>query len=501
MVLCCAAEDQPLADELRRHLQPLVCDGTLAIWGASDVPPGADLEAEMARRMDAAQLILLLISADALASMEFLGQMSRAMALSEAARARCLPVLVRDALWQQTALGRLQPLPVDGIPVIRWSNRDQAWVAVAAAIRVAALGPPLARQPGARTPDRWVLDPHLPAQPDLFFGRAADLQQIKRRLGVAVDSGDPDLRTHVLTAVRGMAGMGKTTLAAWLAHDPDIRAVFPDGVLWTSCGPSPQISSELARWGLVLGSHQLFREPVLSRLTAQLAELCGPRRLLAIVDDVCAEEHAVPFLRALGAHGVLLVTTREPAVAHGLAATPEAHYDLPALAPGPALDLLRCLAPAAVALHEEACADLLARLGWLPLAVRVAGRLLHAEAALGCALGDLLRELAQGDALLHAKVPTDLISLDGLATPTVASVLRRSTDRLPQAVRDRFACLGVLPPKPASCSLSNLAALWEVDDALPTVRTLVDRGLLEPAGGGRFQVHVMVAALARALLG
>src|SRR5512142_809744 len=73
-----------------------------------------------------------------------------------------------------------------------------------------------------------------PPLPSLVIGRADDLRNLKARLGLM---GETSLQ--VLTAIRGWPGIGKTTIAAVLAHDPDIATAFPDGVLWTSLGPKP----------------------------------------------------------------------------------------------------------------------------------------------------------------------------------------------------------------------------------------------------------------------
>ncbi|MBO0700932.1 MAG: hypothetical protein J2P46_21235, partial [Zavarzinella sp.] len=82
--------------------------------------------------------------------------------------------------------------------------------------------------------------------------------------------------------------------------------------------------------------------------------------------------------------------------------------------------------------------------------------------------------------------------------PTVEMLLRRSTDRLAPETRERFAWLGAFAPKPATFALDAMRAVWDVPDARPTVRELVARGLLEPAGS-RFQMHALLVAHARRL--
>jgi hypothetical protein len=40
----------------------------------------------------------------------------------------------------------------------------------------------------------------------------------------------------VTTALGGAGGFGKSALAAWVCHRPEVTAAFPDGVLWITLG-------------------------------------------------------------------------------------------------------------------------------------------------------------------------------------------------------------------------------------------------------------------------
>ena len=45
-----------------------------------------------------------------------------------------------------------------------------------------------------------------------------------------------------------------------------------------------------------------------------------------------------------------------------------------------------------------------------------------------------------------------------------------------------------------------MAAVWNVQDPKPAARLLVNRGLLEPVSGGRFQIHALLVMHARTFL-
>jgi hypothetical protein len=130
--------------------------------------------------------------------------------------------------------------------------------------------------------------------------------------------------------------------------------------------------------------------------------------------------------------------------------------------------------------------------------------LLAAEGRLGWGVSDLLAELRSGANLLAAPIPGEGAAwgpaAGGTSSPTVAALLKRSTDSLEPAARERFALLGLFAPKPATFGLEALAVAWDTTDPRPTARTLVARGLLEPISGGRFQTHALLMWHARSLL-
>jgi NB-ARC domain len=303
----------------------------------------------------------------------------------------------------------------------------------------------------------------------------------------------------VITAVRGWPGVGKTTLAAAVAHDPAIGAAFPDGVLWAALGKNPGIFAELATWCRALGVPDLAGAKSVQELSAQLAALLRNKRMLLIVDDVWDARDTAPF--NVGGHRcAILVTTRLPEVARTIAPTAGDVYVLGVLSDENTLILLRQLAPEVVAGAETASLELVHALEGLPLAVQVAGRLLHAEASYGLDVTQLLADLREGVQLLSQDAPLDRVDSATGVTPTVAVLLRKSTERLDEHTLERFAYLGAFVPKPATFDAGDMKSVWKVDDPVPTIRTLVDRGLIEPAGSGHYWMHALLVAHAQSFL-
>ncbi len=339
-----------------------------------------------------------------------------------------------------------------------------------------------------------------PPLPDLFVGREAALEDLKR--GLLESSEERDARMQAITALRGLPGVGKTTVAAALIRDEEILVAFPDGVLWTSLGLEPDTLPKLLAWGDSLRPGLISGGRSVEEASGRLAALLRDKRVLLVVDDVWEAAHARPF--EVGGPGcATLCTTRQDRVARALASRPESVHVLDVLSEEDAVTLFEGLAPQVAAKHPAEVRRLVRALDRLPLAVRVAAGLLSAEADAGLDVEELLEELAQGLAVLEAEAPPDTAGAETAREGSPAKVLallRKSTDRLTDADRSRFACLGVFAPKPAAFDLVAAQAVWGRQGAEETVRALVARGLLEPAEPGRFQLHAVLRAYARYLL-
>jgi hypothetical protein len=334
-----------------------------------------------------------------------------------------------------------------------------------------------------------------PPFPELIFiGREGAVRDVKTLLGL----GRSPSEAFRVAIVRGWPGVGKTTLVSVLSRDPDVAESFPDGVLWASLDQKPALISILAGWGRALGRNDLLRVPTAEEAVKQLGAILQSKRMLLIVDDVWEAGHGAIFLLARGGNCGLLFTTRLPTVAETLAQRPEAIYYLDVLSEDDGLKLMTILAPNVVSQYPGECRELVRDLERLPLAIHVAARLLSAESKHGWGATELLKNIREGAAVIRAVAPPDRVEEGGI--PTVTALLQKSTNMLDEKTRDCFAYLGAFAPKPATFDLEAMKAVWQVPDAKPIVRELVDRGLLEPTGSGRFQMHALLVAHAKSLL-
>lgn len=135
VVILYAAPDRDLLGELEPHLSVLECHGRITIWHRDRAAAGEDVEVIARRQIEAAEIIVPLISVSLLACHL---EMNRATEAQRTGRARIVPVLVRPCDLAAASVGGLQMLPRGGPAVSLWGVRDAAWTEVATAIRETA---------------------------------------------------------------------------------------------------------------------------------------------------------------------------------------------------------------------------------------------------------------------------------------------------------------------------------------------------------------------------
>lgn len=106
-------------------------------WHDRDISAGTEWEPEIQKHLNEAQIILLLVSPDFMASEYCYGiEMKKAMERHERKEAHVIPVILRPVLWHGSSFGKLQALPIDGKPITdpEWHNLDKAFFSVAEGI-------------------------------------------------------------------------------------------------------------------------------------------------------------------------------------------------------------------------------------------------------------------------------------------------------------------------------------------------------------------------------
>src|SRR5712692_994810 len=136
-----ADRDEFLRNELEKHLTILYRQELITSWHRRKIIPGEKWANEIDTHIDTAQLILLLISPDFLASDYcYEVEIKRALARHETGDALVIPILLRPVDWTGAPFEKLQVLPANGKPITSWSGRngrDKAFLEVALGIRAA----------------------------------------------------------------------------------------------------------------------------------------------------------------------------------------------------------------------------------------------------------------------------------------------------------------------------------------------------------------------------
>lgn len=131
-----AHEDEDLRDELAKHLKLLERQGILSSWHDRAIEPGQDWNREISQQLLAAKIILLLVSADFLASDYIWGhELKVAFERHQKGEARVVPILLRPCDWTTAPFAHLQALPRDARPITQWRSRDEAFASIAEALR------------------------------------------------------------------------------------------------------------------------------------------------------------------------------------------------------------------------------------------------------------------------------------------------------------------------------------------------------------------------------
>lgn len=287
----------------------------------------------------------------------------------------------------------------------------------------------------------------------------------------------------VISAIHGLGGIGKTTLAQAVAHDERTRDFFPGGVLWTTLGQQPNPLQLLSAWIQALGDFE-FSTTSTEAATAHLRSILHDQATLIVVDDAWDPDHARPFLVG-GPRCRVLITTRRADVAEEV----NAHlHSLDVMTPVEALQLLTACLGRPLDEHETGEAAAVARaVGYSPLALELAA----ARARHGVSWNRLYDALEEEVARLEV--------LEGIRRRRSAHTrLEASLNLSLQALRDEdkdswlcYVTLGTIPDDTVVAA-PMAANLWRCgqEEAAELLELLWNDALLLPAPPTRLGAQV-----------
>ncbi|MEU3659343.1 BTAD domain-containing putative transcriptional regulator [Streptomyces sp. NPDC032940] len=336
--------------------------------------------------------------------------------------------------------------------------------------------------PAAESATAPVRPAQLPASVPDFTGRSAFVRELSEVLGSASGA---EGRVMAVSALAGIGGVGKTTLAVHVAHRA--RAAFPDGQLYVDLQGAGARAAEpetvLGSFLRALGTADSAIPDSLEERAALYRSVLDGRRVLVLLDNARDAAQVRPLLP--GTDGcAALVTSRVRMV--DLAG---AHLvDLDVMSPDEALALFtRIVGEERVASERKAALDVVGACGFLPLAIRIAASRLAARRTWTVSV-------------LAAKLADERRRLDELQAGDLAvkATFELGYGQLEPAQARAFRLLGLADGP--DISLAAAAALLDLpaEDTEDLLECLVDTSLVESAAPGRYRFHDLVRLYARA---
>jgi tetratricopeptide (TPR) repeat protein len=340
--------------------------------------------------------------------------------------------------------------------------------------------PPPAAPPPSRPAEKSVVRPaQVPAATGDFTGRSVELKELRDALAPR-GAGLPSVP---ISTVTGTGGIGKSALAAHVAHL--IRDDFPDGQLYVNlAGASREPAVPLEIIARLLRDLGVPAEDVPAaddEREARYRSMLAGKKILLVLDDAHDAAQVRPLLPGTDGCAVLITSRSRLADLPGVS-----RLDLAELSREDALQLFaRIVGGSRAAAEPAATAAILDACGGLPLAIRIAA------ARLASRPGWTIDSVAAKLAAEHHRLAE--LQIGDLA---VRASFQLSYDGLPAAAAAAFRLLGLAPS--GALSLAPVAALlgMTVTGAEDALDTLVDAHVLEAPAPGQYRLHDLLRLFA-----
>lgn len=329
----------------------------------------------------------------------------------------------------------------------------------------------------------------LPTALASFAGREAELASLDAILP-ELNRGEDMTGAAVIAAVSGTAGVGKTALAVWWAHQ--VAGRFPDGQLYVNLrgfGPQGEAvdpESALRRFLEALGMPQERIPDTVAAQTGMYRSLLAGKRVLVMLDNARDATQVRSLLP--GSPGCLaLVTSRDQLT--GLVAVEGAHLlPLELMTSREASELLtRRLGEARMAQDPESAMEIVRSCARLPLALAVVAA--RAVTRPSFPLSVIADELRQATRALDPFEGGDL-------TSDVRAVFSWSYRALPEAAARLFRLLGLHPGPDLSVAAAASLAAIPLRQARALMGELDRAHLLSEHRPGQYAFHDLLRAYA-----
>ncbi len=124
-------KDTKRVDDLENILKLLKRERLVEFWSDRKIGPGDHWKGMINGELEAADVIVLLVSPPFLASDYCIDvELKRALERASDGDCKIVPVIIRESLWKSTSISGLQVLPDGGKPIAQWRDKDAFWFEV-----------------------------------------------------------------------------------------------------------------------------------------------------------------------------------------------------------------------------------------------------------------------------------------------------------------------------------------------------------------------------------
>jgi hypothetical protein len=244
--------DEALRDQLEKHLKILQRQGIIETWHDRRIEAGSELHSEIDDKLRTADIILLLVSSDFLAS-DYCHEVEMRLSMErhEKGETTVIPVILRPCDWHDTLFGKLMATPRDGKPVTKYADRDEAFLEIEQSIKSVAKKlnkeTPTPKKPSApsqvhktspRSSNLSIHREFTDHQRDQFLDEAftymgnffeSSLQELQRR-NPEITTRFKQIDAHRFTASAYKHGKMVSECTIWLGG----RGSFANGIAYTN---------------------------------------------------------------------------------------------------------------------------------------------------------------------------------------------------------------------------------------------------------------------------
>lgn len=301
-----ATQDQELFALLTTHMSLLRSQYPTCAWHDSAVSAGSVVTSFVEAQIHAADIIVLLLSADFFASEQSSSlEIKWALTLGKTRAARLIPVRLRPVAWHLSPLSQYPPLPTNGTSLAEAPNHDAACVEIVQGIHLVI--EELMQQIMTRT---YTIPSRFPRHHSPLPYNARFTDRDRTLADIASFFTSTHSQQTPMLALHGPGGIGKTQIA--LEYSYRSSHVYQT-ILWLNASSQRVLSTTIARLAnqlSLLDEDDNDEEQLFSAFQQWLQDQSDWLLILDQLEDITLLDLIIPP----HSKGRVLLTTRLPAI-------------------------------------------------------------------------------------------------------------------------------------------------------------------------------------------